>query len=574
MRFSIGSKIFGIAVFLALVMVVAALLSETRVREAEIRIDVLAERLLPLADKVGKLRAMALREEMRFRRLLAAPLSAAGIDEKALAAFDAHAAAIDAKATDMRADAEAAERGLKDAKRRLILTDVMVRLETLIVAHDRMHALARRVYARHSEGRNDLVAELGQLFESENDAFQAADEALTQEIRELAEEVAKDAEVDEKLGLAYEHVVTGVAVVLGLLLASVMARALVRPIKNLRDASKAVEAGDLNQHVDISGRDELADLSGAFNSMVDQLRQKEKTEALFGRYVDPRVVQNLIDASDEDAADIAAGDKREATVMFSDVAGYTGISERLTPGGLVRLMNAYFNMASEPIAASGGLIDKFIGDAVMAFWCPPFAPAADIGRLACAAALKEAAMVDEFQKQIPDITGLRKDVPSIAVRIGLATGDVVVGSVGSDRKRSFTVIGDTVNLSSRLEGANKIYGTKILICERTREMIGDAFTVRELDNLAVVGKTEAVRVFELVAEGPPAEGVARALRSFAEGLACYRRREWDAAASRFDACLAAKPDDPPARAFLARIERFKADPPGPDWDGVWQPTSK
>ena len=367
---------------------------------------------------------------------------------------------------------------------------------------------------------------------------------------------------------------TGVAAFLGLLLAGIMTRALLAPIRNLRRASLAVKAGDLTQRIEIKGHDELADLSDTFNDMVEKLRQKEKTEAVFGRYVDPRVIDRLVDETGDNPDDLAAAGRQEATIFFSDIAGYTSISERLTPAGLVHLMNEYFNMAGEPIMDTGGLLDKFIGDAVMAFWCPPFVPTEDIAKLGSKVAIGEAAMIREFQKRVPDITGIRTGAPVVDIRMGLATGDVVVGSIGSANKRNFTVIGDTVNLSSRLEGANKFYGTQTLICERTHEMMGNGFTTREVDNLAVKGKDEAIRVYELYCAGAPSQDIVDAFGAFADGLALYRRCDWDKAAAKFNECLKAKPDDSPAKTFIARIERLKTEPPGKDWDGVWHSLEK
>ena len=223
---------------------------------------------------------------------------------------------------------------------------------------------------------------------------------------------------------------------------------------------------------------------------------------------------------------------------------------------------------------TGGLLDKFIGDAVMAFWCPPFVPTEDIAKLGSKVAIGEAAMIREFQKRVPDITGIRTGAPVVDIRIGLATGDVVVGSIGSANKRNFIVIGDTVNLSSRLEGANKFYGTQTLICERTHEMMGNGFTTREVDNLAVKGKDEAIRVYELYCAGAPSQDIVDVFGAFADGLALYRRCDWDKAAAKFNECLKAKRDDSPAKTFIARIERLKTEPPGKDWDGVWHSLEK
>lgn len=575
MRFSIGVKIFGIAVFLTGVMIVASILSESRVRDAQLRIDVLADHLLDLADQAGDLRILALEEKFEFREIVAAELAGNSEEaERAEQLYEEFFGKFKAIASTMRDEIEQGVLILPTAERKLELTNVRLHLESLVATHDQLHNLMLRIITRHAEGNEVAKAELISLFEEEDKAFLAADEVLTSEIRSVVHSVSLKAQEAEREAIAFEHVVTGSAALLGLLLASFMTRALLLPIRRLRKASMAVREGNFTQRIEIKGNDELAELSDTFNDMIEQLQQKERTEAVFGRYVDPRVIQKLVDDTGENAEDIAAADRQEATIFFSDIAGYTSISERLTPAGLVHLMNEYFNMAGVPISETGGLLDKFIGDAVMAFWSPPFTPADEVARLGCKAAIGEARMMEAFQKRLPDITGIRVGAPKISIRMGLATGEVIVGSIGSSDKRNFTVIGDTVNLSSRLEGANKFYGTQTLICERTHALMGNGFTTREIDNLAVKGKDEAVRIFELVCEGAPAPETAEAFEAFAEGLKLYRQCDWEAAAARFDDCLRAKPDDSPAQVFLKRIELLKSQPPGADWDGVWRLDSK
>ena len=569
-RFTIGFKIFGVAVFLAAVMIVAALLSETRVKQAQVRIDVMAEHLLDLAENASDLRSIALREALAFRGLITSEadgdLSAA---RQVLQLYDESFQKFASIATQMRGEIDAATVKIPNEDRKVTLTDVRVRLEALVSTHEQLHLLVKRIVTLHSEGNEIAKAELVYLFEIQDDAFIEADKALALEIRSVVGAVALTAQEDEAQAIAYEHIVTGIAALLGLLLASIMTRALLSPIRKLRRASLAVKGGDLEQHVDVSGNDELADLSDTFNGMVEQLQQKQKTEAVFGRYVDPRVIERLVNETGENANNLAEAGRQEATIFFSDIAGYTSISERLTPAGLVHLMNEYFNSAVVPITETGGLLDKFIGDAVMAFWCPPFVSAEDIGRLACKAAIRESEVVRDLQKRMSDITGIRVGAPEINIRMGLATGDVIVGSIGSANKRNFTVIGDTVNLSSRLEGANKFYGTQTLICERTHELMGEGFTTREIDNLAVKGKSEAVRVFELISEASPTPAIADAFGRFAEGLEFYRNCDWEKAEKKLSECLKAKPGDGPAQTFLYRIEQLKLQPPGPEWDGVW-----
>ena len=474
----------------------------------------------------------------------------------------------------MRIEIEEGIRILPTAERKLELSNIRLHLESIVAAHEQLHTLILRIIARHAEGNEAAKTELVSLFEEADEAFLAADDVLSTEIRDVVHSVALKAQEAEREAIAFEHVVTGSAALLGLLLAAFMTQALLIPIRRLRRASMAIKEGNFTQRIEIRGNDELADLSDTFNGMIEQLQQKERTEAVFGRYVDPRVIQKLVDDTGDDAEDIAAAGRQEATIFFSDIAGYTGISERLTPAGLVNLMNEYFNMAGVPISETGGILDKFIGDAVMAFWSPPFTPADGVARLGCKAAIGEARMMEEFQKRLPDITGIRVGAPKISIRMGLATGDVIVGSIGSSDKRNFTVIGDTVNLSSRLEGVNKFYGTQTLICDRTHALMGNGFTTREIDNLAVKGKDESVRIHELVCEGAPPPATAEAFEAFAEGLKRYRQCDWETAAARFEDCLRAKPDDSPAQVFLKRIELLKSKPPGADWDGVWRMDSK
>jgi class 3 adenylate cyclase len=575
MRISIGVKIFSVAVFLAGVMIIAALLSESRVRQAEIRIEVLADHLLALAEMSNDLRTLALQEKFEFRELIASEISGNLSEaQKAQQPYEDYSEKFIAVAKEMHAEIDEAIAKLPTANRKLALTDIKVRLEALVAVQRQLHVLVKRVITRHAEGNEAAKAELVSLIAALHDAFLAADGALTMEIRSVVDSVALKAEKSTAEAISFEHMVTGIAALLGLFFAGVMTRALLSPIRNLRRASLAVKEGDFDQRVNVSGNDELTDLSATFNSMIEQLRKKEKTEAVFGRYVDPRVIENLVDETGDDADGLAAAGRQEATIFFSDIAGYTSISERLTPAGLVHLMNEYFNMAGVPIAETDGLLDKFIGDAVMAFWCPPFVPADDIARRACKAAIGESLMVQEFQKRLPDITGIRVGAPEIDIRMGLATGEVIVGSIGSSNKRNFTVIGDTVNLSSRLEGANKYYGTQTLICERTHEMMGGGFTTREIDNLAVKGKNEAIRIFELVSEGTPDPNTAEAFGAFAAGLKFYRHGDWDKATVKFNDCLKARRNDAPGQAFLKRIEQLKARPPGPGWDGVWHLDAK
>src|SRR5262249_25662115 len=210
---------------------------------------------------------------------------------------------------------------------------------------------------------------------------------------------------------------------------------------------------------------------------------------------DPRIVEGLVDRPELLAS---KGDRRVMTIFFSDMKDFTDISEGLTPASLVNLINRYLTAISEPVHRNGGIIDKYIGDAIMAFWGPPFSPAHDQARLACDAGLEQLGLLPSVRATLPDVLGVRRHLPHIDIRIGIATGDVVVGNIGSPMSMSYTVMGDTVNLASRLEGASKLYRTRILVSAETMEMAGDAFEFREIDTVLVVGKREPQRIFELL----------------------------------------------------------------------------
>ena len=395
--------------------------------------------------------------------------------------------------------------------------------------------------------------------------------AITDEISVFVAKTAEIVAADHRVALRANILLIGVATLLGLSLAWAVARGLTRPIIRLQAGAQAVRAGKLDgADVPVTTRDEIGDVSQAFNAMVVDLREKERIKETFGQYVDPRVVSGLIAGSNHPSG----GEKQIATIFFSDIIGFTGLGERLAPSALVALVNAYFTEMSEPIRDHAGIIDKYIGDAIMAFWAPPFADPTQQARSACLALLEQRDRLLAFRAMVPDIVGLRRDVPLLDFRAAIATGEAVVGSIGPVSARSFTVMGDVVNFCSRLEGAGKVYGTRMLIDQTTRDMADDAIETREIDTVIAVGKTEQVRIFELAAiAGGLAPERRQLFDRYAAGLAHFRAGDWTRANSAFTAALALAPDDGPSRAMLTRIEARGGAAPA-DWAGVWQLKSK
>jgi len=338
-------------------------------------------------------------------------------------------------------------------------------------------------------------------------------------------------------------------------------------VLRLLEGTREVEAGRLDHSISVTTGDEIGLLSAAFNRMIERLRQNQRIRETFGRYVDPRIAEGLLDQT---ALAAAEGQRRVMTVMFCDMKGFTSLSEGVTPQGLVKIMNLYLSTMSEPIRTHRGVIDKYIGDAIMAYWGAPFIEDAEQARLACLAAADMVGRVAKLRSDLPELLGVRAISADCDIRIGIATGEALVGSIGSEYMMSFTVMGDNVNLASRLEGANKFYGSHCLISEATAKASGDAVELREIDRVVAVGQTHAETVYEIMGrkgELTPAQMESRA--RYAEGLAAYRAQRWNDATAAFAAARSASPDDGAALALMERIHAFKADPPAEDWDGAW-----
>jgi adenylate cyclase len=392
-----------------------------------------------------------------------------------------------------------------------------------------------------------------------------------EEIRtDMMAQVRNDAVVtmrDQQKAIVISIILTVLAAILGLVFAIFVSAGITRPVRRLLDGTRAVEAGRLDGSIDVTTKDEIGQLTAAFNNMVEQLRHKEKMRETFGRYIDPRVVEGLIGRQSQAATD---GQRRVMTVLFCDMKGFTGLSEGMTPQGLVKVMNHYLSTMSGPIRNHHGIIDKYIGDAIMAYWGPPFNEDGEQAQLACLAAIDMATRGAALRTELPELLGVRTVPSDCDVRIGVATGEVLVGSIGSEFMMSYTVMGDAVNLASRLEGANKIYGSHCLVSAPTIAAASDAIEFREIDRLVVVGQNHSEAVFEVMGRKDELEPAQALLQGrYSEGLAAYRARNWDEARHAFSAALEAVPGDGPSMAMVKRIGDLQANPPAEDWDGAW-----
>jgi class 3 adenylate cyclase/CHASE2 domain-containing sensor protein len=286
-------------------------------------------------------------------------------------------------------------------------------------------------------------------------------------------------------------------------------------------------------------------------------RDKRFLRKSFALYLAPAVIEKMVLSNKPPAL---GGEIRNITIFFSDVAGFSALTEKLAPSEIVAVMNEYLSAMTDIIEEQGGFVDKYIGDAIVAVFGAPLDDP-DHAHNAVSAALRCRARLEELNQSASAFMGHQ-----LGQRIGLNSGDALVGNMGSRRRFNYTVMGDAVNLASRLEGANKSFGTSIMASEMTVSLTGPAFAWRELDAIRVMGRSQAVKIYEPLAEAgtETPEQAARAA-AYAEGLARWRARDFSAAME----CFARVADaDPPAARFLRRAKKLAEHPPGPEWEPV------
>ncbi len=300
--------------------------------------------------------------------------------------------------------------------------------------------------------------------------------------------------------------------------------------------------------------------------LIEDISNEKRLKSTMSRYMDPGVADRLVAAG----AEVLGGQAVEATVLFSDIRGFTTHAEQLGPQGTVAMLNDYFTLMVDCIQREGGMLDKFIGDAMMAGFGVPV-PHADDADRALRAAI---AMIGELRRW--NVQRASEGRAAVDIGIGLNTDSVVSGNIGSKKRMDYTMIGDGVNLASRLESACKQYGAHILVSELTYRKLRGTYRAREIDLLLVKGKTQPVAIYEVLdyhtEETYPR--VSDALGRFRDALAKYRRRQFGPARALFEEVLAINPGDQAAQMYAGRCDRLAANPPGADWVGVWVMDSK
>jgi len=296
-------------------------------------------------------------------------------------------------------------------------------------------------------------------------------------------------------------------------------------------------------------------------------KEKRMIQGAFAHYVPEKIVNEIVNNPDMLTL---GGEERMVTVLFSDIAGFTTLSEKLKPVDLVLLLNEYLTAMCEIILARDGIIDKFEGDAIMAEFGVPIAYENHADQ-ACAAALEMQEKLAALRQQWKE-----ENRPQLRMRIGINSGEAIVGNMGSRDVFDYTVIGDSVNLGARLEGANKFFSSEILISEYTKAHLQGEWYSRMLDILQVKGKAEPVRVYELLGSSghPPEAERLQLAAAYEKGMSCYSKTEWRMAAAHFTECLKILPGDSPAERMLQRCREYANTPPGKEWQPITVLTEK
>jgi adenylate cyclase len=376
-------------------------------------------------------------------------------------------------------------------------------------------------------------------------------------------------------------IILGVASALSVLLLLLFSSLLTSPLGRVVGAMRhIIGSSDLSARVAVEFKDETGELAHTFNVMTGELdkayqqikryaylavlaqKRETKIRHIFQKYVP----QELIDKFFKNPEAMLVGDNRELAVLFSDIRSFTTISEGMRPDELVNSLNRYFSGQVDIVMNRGGIVDKYIGDAIMAFFGAPIQHPDDaLQSVLAGLEMSEAVKIfNENQRSIGK--------PEFKIGVGINYGTVTVGNIGSERKMDYTVIGDMVNLASRLESLTKVYRQELLIAETLHEKICDAVECRWLDTVAVKGKTKGVRIFTARKELSPE--LRKAWQAHNEGMEMYYHREFAPAAERFRQAQGLLPGDYVSGLFVERCERLLRSPPPADWDGVEVMTEK
>lgn len=563
----IGVKIFGIVLAILLLLLLITTFSTLQLKKLNNELKDLAVHGIPITNLISKVDIHVLEQELhanRIFRLYSYKKVPHHEIRKELTGFEDRGKLVDeelkkAIALTMEAVNISQQRSEQTEFKQIEPQLKQIEAEHQLY-HDQFLTILRQLQNKHISKALSMERQLDRKKKQFNKQL-----LLTlQKLEYFTTRAAETAEQHERSMLIIYLLVTAITIIIGLIFAALVATGLTRPIRKLTTGVKKISEGDYDTYIEQKTHDEIGKLSDSFNHMLGELKMKVEIENQFAKHIDPRMVEKIINDPEKSRT---GGKKEEMTVFFSDIEGFNSPSLDLSPAEVITLNNRYYDLITAPINEHQGVVDKFIGSTVMAFWGPPFVGIQEHCKLACLAALDQI-------KSLKKLNELGSD-NELSLHIGMATGSLVVGNMGSETSKSFTVMGDTVNIASRLKGAGKQYGVYTLITEQIKSEIQDSIETREIDLIQVVGKDEPVRVFELLGLHTQVDPDCLKLRDlFEQGLNAYRKQQWNPAKQHFQTCLELNRNDKPSQLILERIAILENNPPKKDWDGVWKMTKK
>lgn len=376
-------------------------------------------------------------------------------------------------------------------------------------------------------------------------------------------------------------VILAAACSLAVLLLLLLARYLTKPLEDVSQAMRRIiSSSDLSERVPVEYKDEIGQLSHTFNMMLGELgkayesikryafdaavaqKKEAKIRNIFQLYVPKDVIEEYF----QNPESMLVGNNRLVSILFSDIRSFTTISEKMEPDDLVNSLNRYFALMVDTLMERGGIVDKYIGDAIMAIFGAPTKHDDDALR-SVLAGLEMTESLEVF-----NMGQRERGKPEFRIGVGINYGVVTVGNIGCEKKMNYTVIGDPVNLASRLEGATKMYHQPLLMSQAVRDRVKDQVRCRQVDRIAVKGKSEGVNVYTARSMLTPGEAKAWAIHD--ESVRKYYSRDFTAAGEGFGEVLALLPEDSPAAIYLERAKKYSSSPPPAEWDGVEVLTEK
>lgn len=349
-----------------------------------------------------------------------------------------------------------------------------------------------------------------------------------------------------------------IAFIVALILSQFIANTVTKPVSLLAKFTEKVNQGSYGATLELNRRDEIGHLIKSFNTMSTGLQERDKVRDLLGKIVSPEIANELLGKNIE-----LGGEEKNVTVLFSDLRGFTSLSESLPPKELLSLLNRYLSVMSQCVEREGGVIDKYIGDAIMAIYGAPLA-----NQNHADAAVRTALAM---RNALVELNGsLEKDgIAPLSIGIGINSGKVVAGNMGSEQRLNYSVIGDAVNLASRLESLTKIYGIDLIVSEGTKEQ-SRCFSYQEIDKVKVKGKSQATRIFIPYEADISSEQHKQTMSSLKEGLARYNAKDWRNAERTFKDLSQVTDYTGISSLYLERIDLLKQNPPDKNWDGSYE----